>query len=150
MITRFTENDIRRVAQKVTNDRHLWEVLDIQRHEKNLTSREAKRPSFQFNVTHKNVGKTPVTVGPLLLARSNALAVIAETKEHISAQLGTITNLYDGVWTTEILLGSNDGYNLKAARVLTPLHLHLFDKRDPINPRNQERYMSVFDACQLL
>ena len=46
MITRCTENDIRRVAQKVINDKHPWEALSIQRFEKNLSSREAKRPSF--------------------------------------------------------------------------------------------------------
>ena len=150
MITRCTENDIRRVAQKVINDKHPWEALSIQRFEKNLTSREAKRPSFQFNITHKNVGKTPGTVGPLSLAGSNALTVIAETEELRSAQFGTITNLYDGVWTTEILLGSEDGYNLGAAKVLKSLHPHLFDKRDPINPRNEERYISIYDACELL
>ena len=150
MITRCTENDIRRVAQKVINDKHPWEALSTQRFEKNLTSREAKRPSFQFNITHKNVGKTPGTVGPLSLAGSNALAVIAETEELRSAQFGTITNLYDGVWTTEILLGSENGYNLGAAKVLKSLHQHLFDKRDPINPRNEERYISIYDACELL
>ena len=36
-----------------------------------------------------------------------------------------------------------------AAKVLKSLHPHLFDKRDPINPRNEERYMSVFEACEL-
>ena len=111
MITRCTENDIRSVAQKVIINKHPWEALSIQRFEKNLTTREAKRPSFQFNITHKNVGKTPGTVGPLSLAGSNALTVIAETEKLRSAQFGTITNLYDGVWTTEILLGSEDGYN---------------------------------------
>ena len=80
MITRCTENDNRRVAQKVINDKHPWEALSIQRFEKNLTSREAKRPSSQFNITHKNVDKTPGTVGPLSLAGSNALTVIAETE----------------------------------------------------------------------
>ena len=117
---------------------------------KNLTSREAKRLSFQFNITHKNVGKTPGTLGPQSLAGSNALTVIAETEELRNAQLETIKNLYDGFWTTEILLGSENGYNLEAAKVLESLHPHLFDKRDPINLRNEERYMSTFDACELL
>ena len=42
MITRCTENDIRKVAQKAINDKHLRETLGIQRFEKKLTSREAK------------------------------------------------------------------------------------------------------------
>ena len=84
------------------------------------------------------------------LAGSNALTVIAETEELRSAQFGTITNLHDGVWTTKILLGSEDGYNLEAAKVLKSLHPQLFDKRDPINPRNQERYITIYDACELL
>ena len=37
-----------------------------------------------------------------------------------------------------------------AAKVLKALHPHLFDKRDPINPRNEERYISIYDACELL
>ena len=150
MITRCTENDIRSLAQKVINDKHPWEALSIQSFEKNLNSREAKRPSFHSNITHKNVGKTPGTVGTLSLAESNALTVIAETEELRSAQFGTITNLYDAVWTTEILLGSEGGYNLGAAKVLKSLHPHLFDKRDPINPRNEERYISINDARELL
>ena len=119
MITRCTENDIRRVAQKVINDKHPWEILGLQRFGKNLTSREAKTPSFQFNINHKNVSKTPGSVGPLSLAGSNALTVIVEKEELRNAQFGTITNLYDGVWTTEVFLGSEDGYNLGAAKVFT-------------------------------
>ena len=96
MTTRYTENDFRRVTQKVINDKHPSKALSIQRFEKILTSREAKRPSFLFNITHKNVGKTPRSVGPLSLAASNALAVIAETEQLKSAQHGTITDHYDG------------------------------------------------------
>ena len=150
MITRCTENDIRKVAQKVINDKHPWDALSLQRFEENLTSREAKRPSFQFNVIHKNIGKTPGTVGPISLAGSNALTIIAETEELRDAHFGKISNLYEGVWTTELLLGSEDGYNLGAAKVLKSLHPHLFDKKDHKNPRNQEKYMSMHDACELL
>ena len=95
MITRSTGNDIRRVAHKVINNKHPRKLLSIGRFEKNLTGPEAKRPSFQLNITNKNVGTTPGTVGPLSLAGSNALTVIAET-EHRSAQHGTITNIFDG------------------------------------------------------
>ena len=118
MITRCTENDFRGGAQKIITDKHPWEALSIHCFEKHLTSREAERPFFQFNITHKRVDETPGTVVPLSLAAPNALAVIAETEKLRSAQLGTFTNLYDGVWTTEIFLGSEDGYNLEAAKGL--------------------------------
>ena len=152
MITRCTENDIRRVAQKVINDKHPWEALSIQRFEKNLTSREAKRPSFQFNITHKNVGKTPGTVGPLSLAGSDALTVIAEAEE---LAVKKVLNL--GPSRTFMTEFGRPRYYLEVRMDTTwglqkylSVYVHIFlTNGTPINPSNEEGYISIYDACEL-
>ena len=54
MITRCTENDIRRVDQKVINDKHPWEALSIQRFEKHLF----------FSVLFSSISPTRTRVKP--------------------------------------------------------------------------------------
>ena len=157
MIARCVENDIKRVAQKLINDKHPYEDEYLERFQENLTSRDAKRPTFQFSIDKKNPGnsKIPGTVGNISLAGSNALTIIAGKEELAKAKDGKITDLYDGVWMKEeLLIGSedSDGYKLGAAKILKALHPHLFDKEDPKNPSNEGRgkYMSIYDACELL
>ena len=49
----------------------------IRQQEGNLTSRDAKRPYLQFNISHKN-GSYIGTVGAVLLAGSSPRVVIAD------------------------------------------------------------------------
>ena len=56
MITRCKETDLRKRAQKTTDDLHPHEKFVIQRFEDNLTRRGAKKPFFQF--TTVSIGGT--------------------------------------------------------------------------------------------
>ena len=54
MLTRCVESDLRKMAQKIINDKSPFEMEFLHRFEQNLSSRDAKRPVFQFTRTAKN------------------------------------------------------------------------------------------------
>ena len=116
--TRRVENDLQRIAQKIIREKYPHHDLAIRQLEENLTMRDAKRPYFQFNVTHKSSSLIG-TVGPVSLAGSNALAVIADKEELLDAKEGSIGDLFEGVWDAAgIVLGSEERAHVQCAKVL--------------------------------
>ena len=80
MLTRCVESDLRKMAQKIINDKSPFEMEFLHRFEQNLSSRDAKRPVFQFTRTAKNAQQFG-TVGAVSLSGSGALTVIADKEE---------------------------------------------------------------------
>ena len=66
MITRCVENDLKKIAQKLVDDKHPKEKESLAQLEENLTKRDVKKPPFQFDTTTKS-GKKVKTVGAVSL-----------------------------------------------------------------------------------
>ena len=62
MITRCVENDLKKIAQKLVDDKHPKEKESLAQLEENLTKRDVKKPHFQFDTTTKSEQKVK-TVG---------------------------------------------------------------------------------------
>ena len=77
MTTRCVENDLQRNAQKIVRENYPNHDVAIGQIEESLTRRDAKRPHFQFNISHRS-GLCIVTVGAVSLAGSSAQAIIAD------------------------------------------------------------------------
>ena len=81
----------------------------IRQLEENLPTRDAKRPYFQFNVTHKS-GSLVGTVGPVSLAGGNG-------EELLDAKEGSIGNFFEGVWdAADIGLGSEESADVQCMK----------------------------------
>ena len=107
MITRCVENDLKKNAQKLVDDKHLKENESLARLQENLTKRDVKKPHFWFDTTTKS-GQKVKTVGAVSLSGSGALTAIAN-KEELSDMIPDMTNIFEGVWKDEeLLMGSND------------------------------------------
>ena len=150
MTTRCVENDLQKIAQKIIREKYPHHDLAIRQLEENLTRRDAKRPYFQFNVTHKS-GSLIGTVGPVSLAGSNALAVIADKEELLDAKEGSIGDLFEGVWgAADIVLGSEESAHVQCVKVLRNWYPNLFDKDNPKQVGSGDKFISAYDACELL
>ena len=148
MTTRCVENDIQKIAQKIIREKYPHHDLAIRQLEENLTRRDAKRPYFQFNITHKS-GSLIGTVGPVSLAGSNALAVIADKEELSDAKDGSIGDLYQDVWDpTDLILGSEG--DVPCVKVLRSWYPELFIKDNPKQIGSSDKFISAYDACELL
>ena len=99
MITRCVENDLKKIAQKLVDDKHPKEKESLARLEENLTKRDVKKPHFQFDTTTKS-GQKVKTVGAVSLSCSGALTAIAN-KDEFSDMIPDMTNLFEGVWKEE-------------------------------------------------
>ena len=93
MITWCVETDLRKIAQKTTDDMHPHEKFAFQRFEENLTRRGAKKPFF---FTTFLIGGTDKAgkMGAVSLSGLSALTVIAEATTKIE-------DLFEGVWKIE-------------------------------------------------
>ena len=147
MVTRCVENDVKKVTQKLVNDRHPNAAEPVRRLEQNLTAREAKKPVFQFTRTTPSNG--PGKVSAISLSGTAALCVIAETDELRDAT-ATITDLYAGVWGELIVAGSNSDAN--CVTVLKGMFPALFTKtnHEATELNSPANYISTEDACELL
>ena len=125
----------------------LWKKNEkaLVRFQDNLPDRDAKRPAFKFNLSKG--GKEIFMVGSVSLSGTGALTVIAETEELKEAKNGTITDLFCSVWDNEIVPNNSSE---KSTKVLKEIHPALFDKECPTNAASQKRYISMFDASELL
>ena len=138
MITRCVENDLKKIAQKLVDDKHPKEKESFARLEENLTKRDVKKPHFQFDTTTKS-GQKVKTVGAVSLSGSGALTAIADKKE-FADMIPDMTNLFEGVWKDEeILCGSNDNEN--SVKVLKQMYPSLFSKQIP------RRRMKTMGTC---
>ena len=148
MITRCVENDLKRVAQKIINDKYPDYGPSLKAFEENLTRRDAKRPYFQFNVNTK-LGSCVGTVNSVSLAGSNALSIIAEKEELAGANDCSIGNLFEDVWDpkNDVVIGSE---STACAKILKQLLPELFDKPHPGDKTSANLYISKTDACELL
>jgi hypothetical protein len=146
MITRCVERDLKRMAQKIVDDKHPHESGPIRRLENNLTMRDAKKPVFQFNRTTP-AGK-PGKVSVISLSGTGALTTIADAAELQEAS-NEIVELYDGVWSNEILSGTSTTF-ANSVNVLRSMFPELFNKINPVKPNDGATYMSVYDASDLL
>lgn len=146
MTTRCVENDLKKIAQKLVDDKHPNEKESLSRLEENLTKRDVKKPHFQFDTTTKS-GQKVKTVGAVSLCGSGALTAIAD-KEELSDMIPDMTNLFDGVWRAEeVLMGSNDNEN--SVKVLKQMYPSLFSKPNPAMNENCG-YISTSDAAELM
>ena len=150
MTTRCVENDLQKIAQKIIREKYPNHDVAIRQLEENLTRRDAKRPHFQFNVSNKS-GSFIGTIGPVSLAGSNAITVIADKEELVGAKEGDISDLYEGVWDpTDIILGSEDSADVPCVKVLRSWYPKLFNKDNPKQVGSSDKFISAFDACELL
>ena len=146
MIVRCVERDLKRMCQKIVDDKHPHEDEAVRTFETNLTMREAKKPSFQFPRTTPAL--KPGKVGKVSLAGSEALTVIADDEELREAS-NDIKPLYHGVWTTELVLGTGNSAFGNCVKVLRTMFPALFCHRHPVT-LDDRRYISVYDASELL
>ena len=96
MITRCVENNLKKIARKLVDDKHPKERESLAQLEENLTKRDVKKPHFQFDTTTKS-GQKVKTVGAASLSGWAALSAIAN-KGEISDMIPDITNLFESVW----------------------------------------------------
>ena len=150
MTTRCVENDLQRIAQKIIREKHPNHDVAIRQLEENLTRRDAKRPYFQFNISHRS-GSCIGTVGAVSLSGGSALAVIADKEELAGAKDGKISDLYHGVWGPEdIIVGSEENANVPCVNILRNWFPKLFNKDNPKQKDSNGKFISAFDACELL
>ena len=124
--------------------------MAIRQLEENLTRRVVKRPYFQFNVTHKSWSLVG-TVGSVSLVSGNALAVIADKEELLDAKKGSIGDLFEGVWdAADIVLGSEESADVQCVKVLRNWYPNHFDKDNPRQIGSGDKFISAYDACELL
>ena len=97
MTTRYVENDLQRIASKIIREKFPNHDVAVRQLEENLTRKDAKKPYFQFNISHRS-GSGIGTVGAVSLAGRSAQAVIADKEELARAKDCKISDLYDGVW----------------------------------------------------
>ena len=95
MITRCVETDLRKMVQKIIDDKHPHEKFAIQRFEENLTRRWAKKPIFLF--TTVSIGGTDKAgkVGAVSLSGICALTVIADKEEMIGRNFSISSKEYE-------------------------------------------------------
>ena len=137
----------KKIAQKLVDDKHPKEKESLARLEENLTKRDVKKPHFQFDTTTKS-GQKVKTVGAVSLSGSGALTAIAN-KEEFSDMIPDMTNLFEGVWKDEeVLIGSNDNEN--SVKVLKQMYPSLFSKPNPTKKNENDGYISVSDAAELM
>lgn len=146
MIIRNIENDLRRMGQKICDDKHPFEEEAIRRFEENLTAREAKKPKFQFTRTTPTNG--PGQFSSVSLSGTGALTVIADTCE-LQLASTNITDLFEGVWDNELVIGTGEVHG-NCVAVLKEIFPELFTKVNPIKPNDSTRYITTFDASELL
>ena len=147
MITRCVEQDLKRMGQRIVDDKYPHESESLRKLEINLTEREAKKPFFQFNRT------TPATkagkVQAVSLAGTGALTSIADMSQ-LQGSSNDITELYDGVWGNEIVAGTNNNCFENSAKMLKLMFPTLFNKTNPKKPTAGAQYISMYDASDLL
>jgi hypothetical protein len=148
MLTRIVESDLRKVAQKIQDERHPFSAEPTRRLEENLTERDVKRGAFQFDV-HTKPGTTIPQIGAISFCGSAALTAIADTDE-LKEKSSSISGLYDGVWANEIVSGSNNPHHARSVKVLKSKYPHLFNKQNSQKHNDNASYISTFDACELL
>lgn len=61
-----------------------------------------------------------------------------------------ITELYDGVWTDEIVAGTANSLFANSVSVLREMFPELFNKINPLKPSDGATYISTYDASELL
>ena len=150
MTTRCVENDLQRNAQKIIREKYLNHDVAIRQLEENLTRKDAKRPYFQFNVSHRR-GSCIGTVGAVSLAGNSAQAIIADKEELAGARDGKISDLYDGVWGPEdISVDSEESADVLCVTILRNWFPKLFNKDNPMQKGSSDHFISAFDACELL
>ena len=159
MFTRCVENDTKKMAQRVINEKHPNEEERIRRYEQNLTDREAMRPVMQFERTTPQNG--PGVVGVVSFSGSAALTVIAEKSELLGCS-HDISDLFDGVWIDEIISGSSTNVFVpnpnddtppidpNCLTVLRGMFPALFTRGNILKPEEHATYISMFDASELL
>ena len=81
MITRYVETDLRKVAQKINDDRLPRKIFAIHRFEENLTRRGAKKPFFKFTTVSTGGKDKTGKMGAVSLSGICALTVIPDKKE---------------------------------------------------------------------
>ena len=123
MITRCVGTDLRKMAQKVTDDMHPHEKFTIQRFEENLTRRGARKPFFHF--TTVSIGGTDKAgkVGAVSLSRICALTVIADKEE--TKEAGTeIEDLFEGVLKSEVVVRPKENTDtyVKSVKMLQAIY----------------------------
>ena len=140
MIVRCVERDLKRMAQRIVNDKHPYETDFVRTFEHNLTMREVKKPYFLFGRTTPQ--NKPGKVSKVSLSGSEALTAIADDEELQEAS-NEIKPLYEGVWTTgELVSGTGNSQFGNCVRVLKEKFPRLFQ-------HNGGR-ISMYDASELL
>ena len=146
MIPRCVESDLRKVVDKIIDESEgKYASRPLLRLQANLSSREAKKPYFEFATAIKP-GDIVKSVGAIKLSGTGALTVIAD-KEELESMNPDITDLYDGVFSGSPVVHGPSTTN--AGIALKILHPELFNKTLPA-PNDGELYMSIKDACELL
>ena len=129
MITRCVKTDLRKMAQKITDDMHPHEKFGIQRFEEILTRRGAKKPFFRF--TTVSIGGTDKAgkVGAVSLSGICAMTFIAG-KEEMKEASTEIEDLFGGVWKNELVVRPKENTDtyVKSVKVLPAIYPSLVSK----------------------
>ena len=81
----------------------------------------------------------------------NALAVIADKEELLDTKEGSIGDLFEGVWdAADIVLGSEESADVQCVKVLKNWYPNFFDKGNPRQIGSDDKFISAYDACELL
>ena len=129
MITRCVETDLRKMAQKITDDMHPHEKFSIQRFEENLTRRGPKSHFFHF--TTVSIGGTDKAgkVGAVSLSGICAPTAIADREEMKDAST-EIEDLFEGVGKNEVVVcrKENTDTYVKSVKVVQAIYTSLVSK----------------------
>lgn len=146
MFPRLAEKDLREMAQKLILEKTPFESEPLRRFEENVTKRLDKTDSFQFKTVTSSEVKTVQAVS---LSGTAALTIIAD-KTELLEKSDDISELYDDVWTGELICGSSETPQANASVVLRRMFPELFIHKNKTNPTDTKTYISTFDASVLL
>ena len=145
MIVRIVENDLRRVCSKLIQLNQPLYNHSVEQFEENLTSRDARKPRFIFEIQMSKGEKVPSVSIPSLCGAASQ-TVIAEASE-LSEKDPNMKGLYEGVFSkTTVVPGSSDD---TPARTFLREHFPgLFNEVHPTT--GDAGYISFHDAVDLM
>ena len=77
--------------------------------------------------------------------------VQSDKEELLDAKEGSIGDLFEGVWgAADIVLGSEERAHVQCVKVLRNWYPNLFDKDNPKQVGSGDKFISAYDACELL
>jgi hypothetical protein len=112
MMVRNTENDLRKMAQKMLDDKKPHAQTARIKLEENISLRGVKNPRFQFIIENGRIGSVS-------LSGKDAHLILADT-EAFEGSTNKVCDLYDGVWFPDEFAAATD--KDKPFQIIKSLH----------------------------